>query len=138
MGSGVSLPRMILPTLCLLVLGSVTGQQSCEDVVIKWTLWDGGLASTIYVLVEEELNGWAVGLDFNKHFTKLNFFNGLSETTSGSNFTVVNESWTAVKHPGDHIKFSLLGDYDMGEDTAAIKVTLVTLQGAKVVENCPN
>merc|ERR1712002_1013137 len=129
---------LLLPLL--LLLGSGSAQQTCEEVVIKWTLWDDpsyGLAATVDVLVEEELNAWAVGLVFNKHFTKLNFFNGLSEASSGSNFTVTNESWSGTKHPGDHIKFSLLGDYDMVDDSGDIKVKLVTLQGVDVVENCP-
>jgi len=115
-------------------------QQSCEDVVIKWTLWNEpgpGLAATVNVLVEEELQSWAIGLSFNKHFTKLNFFNGLSEATSGSNFTVVNESWSGHKHPGDHIKFSLLGDYAQ-DNTDEISLQCITLQGKTVVENCPN
>ena len=29
--------------------------------------------------VEEELDGWEVKVEFNKNFSKLNFFNGLSE-----------------------------------------------------------
>merc|ERR1712133_144524 len=84
--------RHILQTLCTIstlsrCLSSVSSQQqqqqqSCEDVVIKWTLWNEpgpGLAATVNVLVEEELQSWAVGLSFNKQFTKLNFFNGLSD-----------------------------------------------------------
>ena len=47
-------------------------------------MWDNppGLASTLYILVEEEQDGWQVVLTFNKHFTKLNFFrDGVSQVS---------------------------------------------------------
>merc|ERR1712133_206639 len=80
-----TVPMSLLRLLFLFVSVSAQQQQqqqSCEDVVIKWTLWNEpgpGLAATVNVLVEEELQSWAVGLSFNKQFTKLNFFNGLSD-----------------------------------------------------------
>ena len=37
--------------------------------------------------MEEELEGWEVKVEFNKNFSKLNFFNGLSEVRSGTNFS---------------------------------------------------
>ena len=71
---------------------------------LQWTLWTSpgpGLAATIdvrYIFkdnwlslttllwkvpVEEELDGWEVEVKFNKNFSKINFFNGLSEVRTG-------------------------------------------------------
>merc|ERR1712088_409928 len=122
-----------------LLVPLVFADPTCKTVVTKWTLWTSpgpGLAATIDVPVEEELDGWEVKVKFNKNFSKINFFNGLSEAKSGKEFRVVNEAWSGVKHPGGHIKFSLLGDYNQdGEE--AIQVERVTLQGKDVVGECP-
>ena len=57
--------------------------QKCEKLIKKWTLWTGGLAATLKVLVERNIESWNIVVDFNKHFTKLNFFNALSNSTTG-------------------------------------------------------
>ena len=57
--------------------------QKCEKLIKKWTLWTGGLAATLKVPVERDIESWNVVVDFNKHFTKLNFFNALSNSTTG-------------------------------------------------------
>jgi len=123
----------------LLLVPLVLADPTCESVVTKWTLWTSpgpGLAATIKVPVEEELEGWEVKVEFNKNFSKLNFFNGLSEAKTGKEFLVVNEAWSGVKHPGDYIKFSLLGDYNQ-EGGEAIQVVRVALQGKDIVRECP-
>merc|ERR1712227_937098 len=134
----IEMTTALLPLLLLVPL-VLAGEPSCKSVVTKWTLWTSpgpGLAATINVPVEEELDRWEVKVLFNKNFSKLNFFNGLSEAMSGNEFSVVNEAWSGVKHPGDHIKFSLLGDFDQ-EGDEPIQVLRVTLQGKDIVQECP-
>merc|ERR1719198_1635291 len=58
------------------------------------------------------MDGWEVKVEFNKNFSKINFFNGLTQANSGNEFLIANEAWSGKKNAGDHIKFSLLGDYE--------------------------
>jgi len=104
---------------------------ACSDseYVTKWTLWDGGLAATVQVPVTQDVAGWVVGLELNKQFSKIQFFNGLTKESAGASFNVTNEPWSGHKKQGDKIKFSLLGDYqDDSEDS--INISQITLNGA--------
>ena len=122
--------------------------------ILQWTLWDDpspGLAATIHVPVTEELHGWGVSFVFNKEFTNLNFFNGLTEVVgsilkyflssdlvlqvnTGHSFNVTNESWSGNKHPGDTIAFSMLGDYEQG-GAEEIIITDIALNGLVLCTN---
>ena len=42
-----------------------------------------GLAATINLPVLEEIESWRVVLEFNKDFNKLDFFNAISDVSSG-------------------------------------------------------
>ena len=66
-------------------------------------------------------------VEFNKKFTKLNYFNAVSDATTGSVFQLTNESWSGKKKAGDHIKFSLLGDYEDTEDSELVTVNKIVL-----------
>ena len=49
---------------------------------LQWTLWDDpspGLAATLHVPVTEDISSWGVSFEFNKEFTNIDFFNGLTE-----------------------------------------------------------
>lgn len=107
---------------------------ACKDseFITKWTLWESpgpGLAATVHVPVTQEIFSWGIELEFNKEFSKLQFFNGLSQVTEGSVFNVTNESWSGHKQPGDIIAFSLLGDYVMGEVAEDIDILRIGFNG---------
>ena len=51
----------------------------------------------------------------------------MSDATTGSLFQLTNESWSGKKKAGDHIKFSLLGDYEDTEDSELVTVTKIVL-----------
>ena len=55
----------------------------CRTLIKKWTLWTGGLASTLKIPVTEDITSWNVEVTFNKQFAKLSFFNALSDKTTG-------------------------------------------------------
>ena len=57
--------------------------------------------------MEEELEGWEVKVEFNKNFSKLNFFNGLSEVRSGTNFSTFTPIFR--NFPRQFLKFSNKG-----------------------------
>ena len=120
-------------------------QPSCELLITKWTKWSNpgpgtspfsrirsykisaGLAATIDLPVLRDIESWTIVLDFNKNFSKLNFFNAVSKSSSGSRYELSNESWSGKKKAGDHIKFSLLGDYEEGEGGHQVAVNTITL-----------
>jgi len=105
-------------------------QPSCELLITKWTKWSNpgpGLAATIDLPVLRDIESWKIVLDFNKNFSKLNFFNAVSKSSSGSRYELSNESWSGKKKAGDHIKFSLLGDYEEGEGGHQVAVNTITL-----------
>ena len=89
--------------------------------------FSSGLAATIDLPVLRDIESWTIVLDFNKNFSKLNFFNALSGSSSGSTYELKNESWSGKKKAGDHVKFSLLGDYEDGEEVQEVTVTSITL-----------
>merc|ERR1711970_806125 len=91
----------------LLILPLASGEGPCSSIITKWTVWEGGLASTLHVPVTNTIHHWNVSLSFNKEFTNINFYNGLSDLTAGSSFYVYNEDWSGDKEPGDIIGFSL-------------------------------
>ena len=68
-------------------------------------------------------------LEFNKDFSKLNFFNAVSNTREGSSFELSNESWSGKKKVGDHIKISLLGDYQDTEGSQPVTLNTIVLNG---------
>ena len=74
-----------------------------------------------------DIESWTVVVEFNKRFTKLNYFNALSEASTGSVFQLSNESWSGKKKAGDHIKFSLLGDYEDIEESEPVSVNKIVL-----------
>ena len=86
-----------------------------------------GLAATIDLPVLADIESWTVVVEFNKKFTKLNYFNAVSDATTGSLFQLTNESWSGKKKAGGHIKFSLLGDYEETEESQPITVTKIVL-----------
>ena len=86
-----------------------------------------GLAATIDLPVLADIESWTVVVEFNKKFTKLNYFNAVSDATTGSLFKLTNESWSGKKKAGDHIKFSLLGDYEDTEDSELVTVNTIVL-----------
>ena len=86
-----------------------------------------GLAATIDLPLLTDIESWTVLLEFNKNFTKLNYFNAVSDASTGSLFQLSNESWSGKKKAGDHIKFSLLGDYKETEDSQPVTVTKIVL-----------
>ena len=51
----------------------------------------------------------------------------MSDATTGSVFKLTNESWSWKKKSGDHIKFSLLGDYEDTEDSELVTVNKIVL-----------
>ena len=75
----------------------------------------------------EDIESWTVVLEFNKEFTKLSFFNAVSEASTGSLFRLSNEDWSGKKKVGDHVKFSLLGDYEDKEDSEPVSVKKIVL-----------
>ena len=75
----------------------------------------------------EDIESWTVLLEFNKNFTKLNYFNAVSEASAGSLYRLTNQDWSGKKKAGDHIKFSLLGDYEDSEDSGPISVNKIVL-----------
>ena len=74
-----------------------------------------------------DIESWTVLVEFNKRFTKLNYFNALSNSSSGLVYELSNEAWSGNKKAGDHIKFSLLGDYEDSEGDQLITVNKITL-----------
>merc|ERR1719400_1415993 len=40
------------------------------------------------------MDGWEVKVEFNKNFSKINFFNGLTQANSGNEFLIANEAWS--------------------------------------------
>ena len=54
-------------------------------------------------------------------------FNALSDASTGYQFQLNNESWSGKKKAGDHIKFSLLGDYKETEESQPVTVTKIVL-----------
>ena len=86
-----------------------------------------GLAATIDLPVFEDIESWTVLLEFNKNFTKLSYFNAVSEASAGSLYRLTNQDWSGKKKAGDHIKFSLLGDYEASEDTGTVSVNKIVL-----------
>ena len=74
-----------------------------------------------------DIESWTVLVEFNKRFTKLNYFNAVSDANTGSVFQLSNESWSGKKKAGDHIKFSLLGDYEDTEDSEPVSVNKIVL-----------
>merc|ERR1712080_715111 len=120
----------LLVVLVLLVL--VTGEAPCPDIVTKWTVWEGGLAATLHVPVTETISHWNVSIVFNKQFTDINFYNGLSDVSAGREFLVYNEAWSGDKEPGAITAFRLLGDFDQGEEGDEIDITSIGLNGQKL------
>ena len=118
-------------------------QAECEPLIKKWTLWDGGLAATLKIPVPRDISSWNVQVRFNKHFSKLSFFNALSDVSegewillsiqknllllTGSDFSLNNESWSGNKKEGDVIAFSLLGDYVDQDPEDPIMINYVSL-----------
>merc|ERR1711936_662425 len=97
---------LLLLSIWNVVITQEHSVKTCEEIVTKWTMWDDpspGLAATIHVPVTEELHGWGVSFVFNKEFTNLDFFNGLTEVNAGHSFNVTNEDWSGNKNPGDII-----------------------------------
>ena len=86
-----------------------------------------GLAATIDLPVLADIESWTVVVEFNKKFTKLNYFNAVSEASAGSLYRLTNQDWSGKKKAGDHIKFSLLGDYEDSEDSGPISVNKIVL-----------
>ena len=75
------------------------------------------------------MSSWEVDFQFNKNFTKLNFFNSAkSDNKDGPRFSVVNEEWSGKKTAGDFIKFAMLGDYEQG-DADPIEIVFIGLNG---------
>ena len=74
-----------------------------------------------------DIESWTVVVEFNKKFTKLNYFNAVSDASTGSLFQLSNESWSGKKKAGDHIKFSLQGDYEDTEDSELVTVNKIVL-----------
>ena len=62
---------------------SSKNQANCEPLIKKWTLWDGGLAATLKIPVLKDITSWDVEVEFNKEFSKLSFFNALTDTSKG-------------------------------------------------------
>lgn len=107
-------------------------QPSCEVLITKWTKWSSpgpGLAATIDLPVLSDIESWRIVLEFNKDFSKLNFFNAVSNTSEGSGFELSNESWSGKKKVGDHIKISLLGDYQDTEGSQPVTLNTIVLNG---------
>ena len=77
--------------------------------------------------MSEDIESWTVLLEFNKNFTKLSYFNAVSEASTGSLYRLTNQDWSGKKKAGDHIKFSLLGDYEDSEDTGPVSVIKIVL-----------
>ena len=75
----------------------------------------------------EDIESWTVLLEFNKNFTKLNYFNAVSDASTGSQYRLTNQDWSGKKKVGDHVKFSLLGDYEDSEDTGPVSVVRIVL-----------
>ncbi|XP_023334064.1 uncharacterized protein LOC111705670 isoform X2 [Eurytemora carolleeae] len=124
-------------SLCCFLLAQLSHQTTAAECagskyVKKWTLWASpgtGLAATITVPVTQDEDGWVVELNFNKNFTKLQFFNGLTEVSEGSVFQVSNESWSGRKKAGDTIAFSLLGDCKNDNAETPIALTSILFNG---------
>ena len=102
-----------------------------------------GLAATLKITVPRDISSWNVQVRFNKHFSKLSFFNALSDVSegewillsiqknllllTGSDFSLNNESWSGNKKEGDVIAFSLLGDYVDQDPEDPIMINYVSL-----------
>merc|ERR1711936_52484 len=128
---------LLLLSIWNVVITQEHSVKTCEEIITKWTMWDDpspGLAATLKVPVTEEITSWGVNFNFNKEFTNIDFFNGLSEAHSGHSFNVTNEDWSGTKHPGDLISFSLLEDYEMGEQ-GEITITDIGLNGNELCSN---
>ena len=121
----------LLATQFLLTHSAGEGQV-CEEFITKWTLWSDpapGLAAKLKIPVPKDVSSWEVDFQFNKNFTKLNFFNSAkSDNKDGPRFSVVNEEWSGKKTAGDFIKFAMLGDYEQG-DADPIEIVFIGLNG---------
>ena len=130
---------MILSTFSTNDLSIDNYRNKCDWIITKWTLWDNptpGLAATLTIPITQQIASWKVDFGFNKEFSKINFFQALSEETEGSSFSVSNHSWSGKKEPGDKIKFSLLGDYKQGSlEGEAIMVTSISINGGLMCSN---
>ena len=70
----------VLPVLNV----TISPTKSCKFLIKKWTLWDpSGLAATLKIPVEDDISSWKVVVSFNKHFSKLSFFNTRSDSATG-------------------------------------------------------
>merc|ERR1712227_375650 len=76
---------------------------------------------------KDDITSWNVEVTFNKQFTKLSFFNALSDKATGSVFSLDNEAWSGKKKSGDVIAFSLLGDYTDSDPDDPINIESVSL-----------
>ena len=127
----ISLSTLLLTSQFLLTQSAGEGQV-CEELITKWTLWSDplpGLAAKLKVPVAEKITSWVVDFQFNKKFTKLDFFNSAkSDDKEGAMFSVVNEEWSGKKEAGDYIKFAMLGDYEE-EESGPIEIVFISLNG---------
>ena len=133
----ISLATFLLTSQFLLTQSAGEGQV-CEELITKWTLWSDprpGLAAKLKVPVTEKITSWAVDFQFNKKFTKLDFFNSAkSDDKDGAMFSVVNEEWSGKKEAGDYIKFAMLGDYEE-EESEPIEIVFISLNGVVLCGN---
>eukprot|EP00092_Neocalanus_flemingeri_P035101 GFUD01038199.1.p1 GENE.GFUD01038199.1~~GFUD01038199.1.p1 ORF type:complete len:150 (+),score=48.14 GFUD01038199.1:42-452(+) len=127
---------LVICLICLPLMQAGT-TQTCEQIVTKWTLWtepSPGLAATLKVPVTQEVTAWGVSFTFNKEFSNLDFFNGVTEDHAGHSFNVTNEDWSGNKHTGDLISFSMLGDYKQGNEEDLV-ITDIGLNGIILCTN---
>lgn len=96
----------------------------CRDMTADWQAWEGGVSGNIRVKRKPHTSiseDWVLDLVFDKPLARLDVFNGVVDSHTGSKFTVKPQKWNSRLAPGEETLVNVKATFTPGSLPAVLE-----------------
>jgi len=96
----------------------------CRDMTADWLAWEGGVSGNIRVKRKPHTaisEDWVLDLVFDKPLARLDVFNGVVDSHTGSKFTVKPQKWNGRLAPGEETLVNVKATFTPGSLPAVLE-----------------